>query len=515
MRALPILLVLCACGGGGGGGGDPPPPLIPSGPGAVSGLTPFAPSCGGTGGISYVNSEVEPHLAVDPRDANHLIAVWQQDRWSNGSARGLLSAMSLDGGTTWTVSQATFAECNGGTAANGGAFQRATDPWVAFAADGTAYQMGLVSSGTSFAADSSNAMTVSRSADGGRTWSNPAALIVDGAPFFNDKNTITADPLDARYAYAVWDRLRRGANGPTYFARTIDGGATWEPARNIYNPGARSQTIGNLVRVLPDGTLVNLFTQLDGIDTTSPTGSLRVIRSSDRGATWSAPTTVSPHQPLGARDPTTGRRVRDGSILAQMAAAPDGSLHVVWQDARFTGVRDAIAYSRSTDAGLTWTAPVRVNADPNVIAFTPQVHVLANGTIGVAYYDFRSDTPDVETLPTDYWLARSTDGATWTETRVAGPFDLLLAPDAGGLFLGDYMGLDGAGTTFLSLHVRTTGNIANRTDVYFSRVPAGAPGLAYAASVPKAALREAGFESRVAANLARARAAREVRAQEP
>jgi len=514
MRALPILLLVCACSGGGGGGADPAP--APSGQGAVSGLSPFAPSCGGTGGTSYVNSEVEPHLAVNPRDANHLVAAWQQDRWSNGSARGLLSAVSLDGGATWTITQAPFAECNGGTAANGGAFQRATDPWVAFAADGTAYQMGLATNGTSFTEDSNNAMTVSRSADGGRTWSNPVSLIHDfGADFFNDKNTITADPLDARFVYAVWDRLRRDVNGPTYFARTIDGGATWEPARNIYNPGAQSQTIGNLIRVLPDGTLVNLFTHLDGTNTNAPTGTLRVIRSTDRGATWSAPTIVSSHQPLGARDPATGRRVRDGSVIAQMAAGPDGSLHVVWQDARFTGARDAIAYSRSMDAGLTWTVPVRVNADPNVIAFMPQVHVLANGTIGVAYYDFRSNTPDVETLPTDYWLARSTDGVAWTETRVAGPFDLLLAPDAGGLFFGDYMGLEGAGTTFLSLHVRTTGNIANRTDVYFSRVPAAAPGLAYAASGPKAALRDAQFERRVAANLGSASAARGVRPQEP
>jgi hypothetical protein len=516
MRALPILLlacVLCACGGGGGGDPQPPPP---SPAGVVSGLSPFPPSCGvAGGGTSYVNAEVEPYLAVDPRDANHLIAVWQQDRWSNGSARGLLSALSLDGGVTWSVSQAPFAECTGGTAANGGGFQRATDPWVTISPDGTAYQMGLVTNGSSFAAGSSNAMTVSRSTDGGRTWSNPVSLITDGSPFFNDKNAITADPLDARFVYAVWDRLQQNVNGPAYFARTTDGGATWEPAKSIFDPGSQRQTIGNLIRVLPNGTLVNLFTQLDGTNTQNPTGTLRVIRSTDRGATWSAPTTISSHQPLGARDPATARQVRDGSVLAQMAAGPDGSLHVVWQDARFTGVRDSIAYSRSADAGLTWTAPVRVNANPGVIAFMPQVHVLANGTIGVAYYDFRSDTPDPATLHTDYWLARSSDGVTWTETRVAGPFDLLLAPDANGLFLGDYMGLEGAGTTFLSLHVRTTGNIANRTDVFFTRVPAAAPGLAFTASGPKAALRDAAFERRVAENFARAAAARRVGSQEP
>jgi hypothetical protein len=518
MRALALALLLCGCSGGGGGGSAAPPPAPPaaSNDHAVSGLSPFAAACGGTGGTSYVGAEVEPHLAVDPRDPNHLVAAWQQDRWSSGSARGLVAAMSLDGGATWTASQAPFSHCTGGTAGNGGDFLRATDPWVAFSPDGTAYQMGLALTGGTFAAGSVNAMKVSRSTDGGRTWSNPTSLIVDTAPFFNDKNTLTVDPLDARFVYAVWDRLQQRANGPTYFARTTDGGAMWEPARGIHDPGANSQTIGNVIRVLPNGTLVNLFTQLDGPEEAPVSASLRVIRSTDRGATWSGASLVSSHQPLGARDPATNRAIRDGSVLAQMAAAPDGSLHVVWQDARFSGSRDAIAYARSADAGLTWTAPVRINANPNVVAFMPQVHVLADGTIGVAYYDLRSDTPSPDTLPTDYWLARSTDGVNWNETRISGPFDLLGAPDAGGLFLGDYMGLAGAGTTFLSLHARTTGNLTNRTDIFLTRVPLAAPGTAYAASEPKrAALRDAAFERRVAENLARSSASRRVRWDEP
>ena len=30
-----------------------------------------------------------------------LIGVWQQDRWANGSARGIVAGMSFDGGVTW------------------------------------------------------------------------------------------------------------------------------------------------------------------------------------------------------------------------------------------------------------------------------------------------------------------------------------------------------------------------------------------------------------------------------
>ena len=104
----------------------------------------------------------------------------------------------------------------------------------------------------------------------------------------------------------------------------------------------------------------------------------------------------------------------------------------------------------------------------------------ADGTIGVTYYDLRSDTSDAATLLTDYWLARSVDGVSWTETRVAGPFDLATAPQAGGYFLGDYMGLGSSGTTFLAFYTRTTGTLDNRTDVFIARIPAGTAALAAA-----------------------------------
>ena len=93
--------------------------------------------------------------------------------------------------------------------------------------------------------DGANAMVVHRSTDGGLTWSNPIELIRDIDPrFFNDKNTITADPTNSSYVYAVWDRLKGpngeiinpenvvglGYHGPAYLTRTTDGGATWEPA---------------------------------------------------------------------------------------------------------------------------------------------------------------------------------------------------------------------------------------------------------------------------------------------
>ena len=448
---------------------------------AISGASPFPTSCGLSGGVLYRGAEVEPWLVVDPRNERHWIAVWQQDRWSNGSSRGLVTAVTFDAGATWTRVSPRFTVCEGGP------YDRASDPWVDISPDGTAWQIALASTGGSFTTGSVNAMLVSRSSDGGLTWSDPVELIRDvGSTFFNDKETLTADPFDARYVYAVWDRLRGNEGGPTVFTRTTDGGSTWEAARAIYDPGPGEQTIGNLIRVLPDGTLVNLFTHIrgdigDDDDKAEPEPTLEVLRSTDRGATWSGPFVVASYEPAGARDPFTHVPIRDGTPIASMAVGPDGRLYVAWQDARISPdpQRDDILLARSADGGLTWSTPIRVNGAPGKSAFATQVHVAANGTIGVTYFDLRSDSIDPGTLLADYWLAHSRDGIEWTEVHVAGPLDLLSAPFAGGYFLGDYMGLASAGGAFLALHARTTGDVANPTDVFVSRVPTDAAGAVY------------------------------------
>jgi hypothetical protein len=457
------------------------PPLVADAPTRISSTSPYATDCTGgtTSGIVYRNAEVEPQVAVNPRNPDNWVVAWQQDRWSTGSANGVVSAATFDGGATWTTSVVPFSRCAGGNSANGGDYERATDPWVSFAPDGTVFQMVLAVEGSAFTAGGASAMLVSRSSDGGRTWSAPSTLLRDGALFFNDKNSITADPTDARLAYAVWDRLGADGGGPAIFARTTDGGATWEAARPIYDPGPSSQTIGNVIAVLPDGTLANLFTRLDFVPNSLAVATLNVLLSSDQGSSWTGPFRIAEALAVGARDPDNGTLIRDGATLGQIAVAPSGHLWVTWQDARFSnGAHDGIALARSTDGGRTWSAPVQVNSAPATQAFTPSVHVLANGTIGVTYYDLRSNQGDPTTLLTDLILARSSDGAAWTEHRISTTFDLASAPVARGLFLGDYQGLAGANNAFIPVYVRTNGgDLANRTDVFAlaTRSLTGAP----------------------------------------
>ena len=470
----------------------------------ASGASPFAAGCEGvpTTGFAYTDAEVEPSIAVNPVNPNNLVGAWQQDRWSNGGARGLGSAYSLDGGGTWTRTSVPFSRCSGGTAANGGDYERATDPWVTFAPDGTAYQIALAFNNQR---NGDNAILVARSADDGRTWSNPVTLKRDGAANFNDKEAITADPTDARYVYAAWDRLT-GNNGPTWFARTSDGGATWEPARNINDPGANSQTINNQIVVLPDGVLVLFFTEIANVG--APNIRLRIMRSGDKGATWSAPITIAANQSIGTVDPETGTGIRDGSILGSIAAGKDGTLAVAWQDARFSGSHDDIAFSRSIDGGLTWTTTACMSCGTSAPAFLPAVAIRDDGVIGVSYYSLRANTPDPNTLPTVYMLATSPDGVTWTERQLAGPFDYATAALAGGrYFLGDYMGMTTIGMSFVPFFAQTTGTSNNRSDITaalaraMTAVPLrqGAPKKSTATAVPMTAE----FAQRVEANARR------------
>jgi hypothetical protein len=174
---------------------------------------------------------------------------------------------------------------------------------------------------------------------------------------------------------------------------------------------------------------------------------------------------------MGARDPTTGQVIRDGAILPSVAVGPGATVWVAWQDARFSGgVRDAIALSRSTDGGSTWSAPVAINQAAEVPAFTPTLAVRADGTLGVMHYDLRSDTADPSTLLADVWLLTTTDGTTWRERRVAGPFDMALAPVAGGLFLGDYLAMVSEADRFLPLFVTASRTASNRTDVFIRSI---------------------------------------------
>ncbi|MFQ5720099.1 MAG: sialidase family protein, partial [Acidobacteriota bacterium] len=430
-------------------------------------------SDGGQGGTVFKGAEVEPWVVANPRDPRHLVGTWQQDRWSSGAARGLAVGVSFDAGATWqSVVVPGLTRCSGGS------FLRASDPWLTFTAAGDLFHasLALTSSSTTV-----SAILVSRSTDGGLTWGEPSTLIQSHSPFFNDKESITADPHDPDLVYVVWDQINFSlSRGPALLARTTDGGETWESPRIIYDPGRRSQTIGNQIVVLPDGTLLDFFTEI-----LRGNIFLAYRRSTDAGVTWGpglGPVRVTRMGSMGAIDPDTGITVRDGAFLFDVAVDPvSGALYAVWQEGGFSFFRyPAIAFSRSTDGGLSWTAPARINRIPGATdlerqAFTPSVAVSPSGAIGVSYFDFRLNHAAAGAL-TDRWfischpdIASCDRFGTWQEARITDEsFDIKAAPFAGGLFLGDYMGLAAAGDDFDVLFTQT--GAGDRASAFHRRV---------------------------------------------
>jgi hypothetical protein len=469
----------------------------------------------GQSGTVFPDSEVEPWIDVNPRNTSNIVGMWQQDRWSNGGARGHVVGVSMNGGTSWTqVVLPGVSVCSGSaTPETPRNYERTTDPWVSFGPNGVLHQISLsfndinppfVPQDEQPGGDFDHALLASTSTDGGLSWTDPVEVIRDlDANVFNDKQSITADPNLASHVYAVWDRLvfptserasviagfrASSIRGPVWFNRTTNGGTSWEQPRPIYDPGQNDTTIGSQIVVLPapDGTLVNMFAE----DRNDNKGGLRglnvrVIRSGDRGQNWSGPIQVDRLQTIGVTDPESGAAIRTGDILPDIAVnATNGRLYAVWQDARFSGFQnDSIAFSQSLDGGLTWSSPVKINKTPdrpndlNEQAFTASVDVAADGTISATYYDFRNNGPETPLL-TDYFVVHChpattdcTDAANWVnEIRLTNTsFDMLQAPlTTTGFFTGDYEGLASAGNDFTPFFSQPHGG--DPSSVFFRRV---------------------------------------------
>ncbi|MEJ3749269.1 sialidase family protein [Actinomycetes bacterium KLBMP 9797] len=440
----------------------------------VSGISPLPAGCGLPPGDGYVlnpNTEVLPMVARDPNRPWHLVSIFQQDRWNRYGSNGAVTAVSDDYGRTWqrSANLPAFSRCNGGTAANGGDYDVTTDNWMTVTPSGAAIAASFSLSRTG----ETTAILVARSGDGGRHWEAPVTLGRDDNPqFFNDRPTVTADPYRPGVVYAVWDRVDATAERwiqPVYLAKSTDDGRTWT-TRKVYDVPDNSGTIGTQLVPLADGTL--LIGMHYETDTKAFT---QVIRSTDGGATWSAPTlNVPAPMAVGPRIPdpdNSGNPVRNASLPLLDAQPGTKTVSAVWQSEAADGTFH-VDYSRSTDGGQTWSSPIRVDRTPIGSAAVPVVAVSRTGTVAVTYYDFRNNTPDPATLPTDLWAVTCAKNCTqpgaWREQHIEGPFDARKVPATSvGLLVGDYTGLVSiGGNSFVATYSVSTGDAANPVDVH-------------------------------------------------
>ncbi len=270
----------------------------------------------------------DPQIAVDPLDGQTVYAAWLQ----NGKSDTVV-ARSTNFGATWTVVVAN--RTNAGTdkpilAVRGQdvyvAYNHANKTWVSASHDG----------GATFT-------SVSVRPNGRLGWALAGGGVVDPAG-----NVI--------FAWAGYER-NGGATGPVnlFVSRSADGGQSWQiaPVATSAAPPDCSAFfcgwafLGAQLTLAGDeaGNLYGLWNESD-----MPGGPARVYfaRSTDAGATWSAP------QPLSTAPPGAEH------TFPALAATGNGDVRAAWMDTR-AGANWNTVYRRSTDGGISWSAEIDIS----------------------------------------------------------------------------------------------------------------------------------------------------------
>jgi len=384
--------------------------------------------------------QAEPHIFRSFANPEILLVTFQEGRRSDGGAASCGYALSKDGGYTWE--RALIPNL---TQVSGGSYFRATDPVAAIDLQGRMYLNTLNARTEDF---SLGDLTISRSDDGGATWTDP--LLVYAGPstqVFPDKNWMTVNdiagsPRVGRVA-VTFTSFTRDANGNqtgNHLLATFsdDQGNTWSEPSFITPTGSSNQATQPLF--LRDGSLLVPY-----VTFTNQSLAFRIEakRSLDGGTTWPANATVIGEVTNRWDDPDT----RDGSFLISAAIARDtGAVFVTWTTT--IGGLPAIQFSRSDDNGTTWSTPRSIN---EVVAgrsvFNSTVSSSSDGnTISVSWMDTRN-SPNTGGF-VDMYAATSTDGGiSWSDSfRLSDrTTDVSLAQNTSrGFMLGDYYGLAAA-----------------------------------------------------------------------
>jgi hypothetical protein len=389
---------------------------------------------------SAERQQAEPTIAVDPHNPNIIVAGAQDYRLlSGGGHRWHGYYRSIDGGQTWSVM--LLPGYPGDNSPQGlssplhGVYSAISDPVLTFDRSGNVYYVGISAAGT-FNPSGFNLFVAKFVNDGADyAFTN---LLPPSIYSFADKPWIAVDtsggPNDGT-VYVTYDTItfaHGSADAGVALVRSIDGGVTYSFPLIVIGQGFFSGvTVDAKGRVF-----VSSLTP--GRSRTS--SNIAVAVSIDGGVSFHGHAIAAHVSTLPS--PLPGNFFRDFTV--PQIASDNRGVYVVWDD--YARGNSNAMFIESTDAGVTWTIPLRINDVITGQHFFSTISV-SGGTISIAWYDSRLGQLSNGTITAlDVFYADSKDGGlTFSpNTRVTSTSfnpNIVERADFGDreIFMGDYI----------------------------------------------------------------------------
>ena len=361
----------------------------------------------------------EPSICIDPINPLHIAIGWRQFDTTNSSFRQSGYAYTTNGGLNWTFPGKI----------DPGVFR--SDPVLQADASGIFYYLGI-SNDTTFAED------LYRSTNGGQTWQ------LAGPALGGDKEWMTIDRTTGPghgNIYQVWSPFYNVyTNNSNYlFTRSTNNGATWSTAIGLpHSPYFGTLDVG------PDGELYMVGTAID-IEPFVVNRSTNAQNNAVDPPAIDQTTIVDLGGPpsFGIADLNPAGLLGQAWIVTDHSSGPTrGNLYLLCSVVTDTNSVCNVMFSRSTDKGMTWSTPVRVNDDPtnrDSAHWLGTLSVAPNGRLDACWNDTRNSTN--HTISELFYSWSYDGGVTWAPNRRISPqFD----PEIGWpqqQKMGDYMGM--------------------------------------------------------------------------